>query len=125
MNIYPSLVDYNSLYIDFPYRAQTQVLLGVNDLGVAGMYEKRISVRRSDMVLHESYNPNTLANNIGLVRLIEDVTGNRYIAPIPIAYDNDEDYDDCEAVITGWNFNNRFYVGEVKVLSSDYCKGYV
>lgn len=109
--------------IDFSYRAQTQILLGVYDFGVAGYHDKRISVRRSDMVFHDGYDPYTLANNIALVRLTENVTENRYIASIGIANDTDEDYDDYDAVITGWNYNNRFYVGDVKVLRRGYCEG--
>ncbi|XP_069688742.1 brachyurin-like [Periplaneta americana] len=82
-----------------------QVILGANN--VNNPESGTVVISSSSSIIHSGYNSNTLANDIGLVR-IPSVSYSTYISPIslPSRSDQGNSYVGESVIVTGWGLNS-------------------
>ncbi|XP_069688316.1 transmembrane protease serine 9-like [Periplaneta americana] len=92
-----------------------QVILGANN--VNNPESGTVVISTSSSIRHENYNSDTLANDIGLVR-IPSVSYSIYISPIslPSRSDQGNSYAGETVIVTGWGLNSGSGTGIIDLL---------
>ncbi|XP_076060017.1 transmembrane protease serine 9-like [Oratosquilla oratoria] len=76
-----------------------EVLLGHHDLSDTTVQVQRLGV--DSVIIHPSYNSDTIDNDIALIRLAENAQLNNVVRPACMP-DMNNDYSSVDAIVTGW-----------------------
>lgn len=91
--------------LDFTF--SVQVLLGGHDIFTVEPTQVRLTVDRSNYIVHESYDPRLLYNDVALLPLPQNIAFNDYIHPIALPTDMmDEHFAGEIATVSGKKYLN-------------------
>ncbi|KAK2848575.1 hypothetical protein Q5P01_008409 [Channa striata] len=111
----------------FPRTTSTGLVVYLGRQSLASSSPNEVSRTVTQIIKHASYDPNTMNNDIALLKLSSTVTFTNYIMPVCLAASNSTFHSSTSVWITGWgetedgNLSNNLREAEVPVVGNRQC----